>query len=236
MSYPVVVRWEPVTGNTAAISSLQDYPGAGNLILNSNVSNSSISYYGPYIYNKVIRTVSFTSVNNLSGVTITINGLGSAVDANGNPTQSLGTSITETLAGPNANTVNTVHIFKQIDSISINGAAAGLSAGFGPSGICEYILVDYNRVGWYASYQTAIYNRTTLTHTVYITLTKPEVPTYEGNLKPYPEVIPAFEIGTVDSTVNQLLNTAYPIVMCWATIKATSGETFYFTALEQGIR
>lgn len=237
MSQPTVIYWAPVTGNTAVISSLQNYSGAGNLTLNSNVPNSPISNNGPYVYDGVARTVSFTSANNLSARTITITGIGSAVDANGNPTQSLGTVITETLSGPNANTVNSAKIYKQIDSISINGAANALSVGFGASGIGTFTYTDYDRTGWYASCQTAVYNRTTLTHTVYLSLTKPETIDYKyGNLIAYPQAIPTFPLGAVDSAVSQLLAISIPVVLAWVNVKATAGDSMYFTVLQQGIR
>lgn len=235
MSQPVVKYWAPATTNTATISSLQDYAAAGNLILNPTSFNSQVSKNGPYVYDGVIRKVSFTSANNLSARTITISGIGSAIDAAGNPTAALA-SITENLSGPNANTIQSANIYSQIDSISINGAANGLSAGFGNAGITSYVFADYDRTAWYATYQAAIYARTTLTYTVYISATKPQTPTVDGRLTTYPEVIPSFALGTADATVDQMLTTAYPVVLAWATIKDAAAERFYFTVLQQGTR
>lgn len=237
MSLATNIVWSPSSSNTDVISSLQNYSGAGNMIINSNEFTSQVTKSGPYRFEHVLRTVSFTSANDLSSRNITINGIGSAVDANGNPTQPLNTPVSETISGPNANTVYTSTIYRQIDSISIDGAANGLSAGFGKSGITTYVFPDYDRTGWYASFQTAIYNHTTLTHTVYVSLTKPDVfsPT-TGKFIPYPYEIPAFPIGTVDSAVNQLISTQYPLAVCWANIKNNDDETLYFTVLQQGIR
>jgi len=237
MSQPRVIVWAPASSNTATISSLQNYTGAGNLILNSNQPNSPISTYGPYVYDGVARKISFTSANNLSGVNLTINGLGSAVDGNGNPTGSVSSPIVEIIAGPNANTIQSANIYTQINSIAISGAANGLSAGFGNAGITQYMMMDYDRTGWYTTYQTAVYNRTTLTHTVYVSATKPYVINYnQGNISPYALAIPAFSVGAVAATTNQLLTTAYPVAITWANIQANAGETLYFTVLEQGIR
>lgn len=233
MSQPVVRYWAPTNSNTATISSLQNYSGAGNLIINNNVPGS---YPGsPYVYDSIARSVSFTSANNLSGVTLTINGLGSAVDGSGNPTQPFNTSISENVVGPNANTVYSTNIFTQINSISISGAANGISAGFGNKGIMMYIGPDYDRSAWYATGQGAIYNRTTMTYTVYQSLTKPQTPV-DGRFENYPLVIPAFSLGTVGATVNQLINYPTPVALTWVTIAAATGETFYYTFLQQGIK
>lgn len=237
MSQPVVRYWASTTANIATISSLQNYSGAGNIIINSNLPNSPISTYGPYVFDSnVARSIAFTSVNNLSARNLTITGLGSAVDASGNPTQPLNTSITEVIAGPNANTVNTTHIWTQIDSITIDGSANALEVGFGSNGILRYIFPDYDVITWHATVQAAVYNRTNLTYTVYQTLTKPEMPTLAGNLKPYPLAIPAFSLGTVGGFANQLITIPSPNVMTWATIEAAEDEEVYFTFLQQGIR
>lgn len=238
MSRPQVFHWLPATGNTAAISLSQNYSGAGNLILNSNVSSSTIvsQNSGPYFYDRVARTVSFTSTNNLSARTITITGIGATIDGTtGNPNQAFSLT-TETLAGPNNNTVESAKIYTVINSIRIDGAANALSAGFGTKGITQYYLCDYDRVGWYASYQGVVYNHSTLTYTIYVSLTKPESPTAIGTVTPYPQVIPATSLGTADGFATQLLTTAYPVAITWATVKATAAEDFYFTFLQQGIR
>lgn len=235
MSQPQVIHWLPATTNTDTISSLHNYTGAGNLVLNSNQTSSTGTSNGPYVFNNVVRNVSFSSTNNLGGVNITVNGLGTSVDVSGNPTGMINQSITETIAGPNNNTVYTANIFSRIDSISIDAAANGLSAGLGNKGITAYIFPDYDRTSWYASVQAAVYNRTTLTYTMYDSLTKPENINYPfANLKPYPFEIPAFLIGTANATANQLLSIASPASIIWATIAANAGEDFYFTFLQQG--
>lgn len=237
MSQPVVRYWASATANLSTISSLQNYSGAGNVIINSNLPNSPISTYGPYVFDSnVARSIAFTSLLNLSARNLTVKGLGSAVDGSGNPTQPLNTSITEVIAGPNANTVNTTNIWTRIDSITIDGAANGLQVGFGNKGILGYIFPDYDVITWDATVQAAVYNRTTLTYTVYQTLTKPEMPNLAGNLTPYPKAIPAFSIGTVGGFANQLITFPSPVVMTWATIAAAASEEVYFTFLQQGIR
>jgi hypothetical protein len=237
MSQPVVRYWASANDNIATISPIRDYTGAGNVEINSNLPNSPISTYGPYVFDaNTARSLSFSSVNNLSARNLTITGLGSALDASSNPTQPLYTAITDVVAGPNANTIYTTKIWTQIDSITIDGAANGLLVGFGDKGITRFIFPDFDVITWDATVQAAVYNRTTLTYTIYQTLTKPEVPTLAGNLQPYPLTIPAFPIGAVDGFTNQLITYPSPVVMTWATIENAADEEMYFTFLQQGLR
>lgn len=237
MAQPIVVYWAPAVGNETAIASLQTLTGAGNLALNSNQRNSDVSTHGPYVYDKVIRTVSLTSANNLSARTFTISGLGSAVDGSGNPTGPF-SATTETRVGPNANTVYGAKIWKRIDSIAVDGAVTAVSAGFGSTGITEYIFMDYNKSSWYAACQMQLLNRATLTYTVYESLTRPETPNPAGYLDVWAAIIPGFAVaaGMTAATTNQIAELPFPVTIIWATILAntTAAEAAYFTILQQG--
>src|SRR5574338_706468 len=137
MSSPIVIPWLPTTGNSEVIASEQDTTAAGQaLVLNSNVPSLP---HGPYIYDRVIRKVRITRTNNPGVVNVTITGIGSPVDGNGNPTQVIG-NISETLATVNDGTADSVNIYSQITSITTSAAVTGISAGFGPSGISDYIF------------------------------------------------------------------------------------------------
>src|SRR6266850_3299330 len=113
MARPVVINW-PVTSNTS-VAALQTLGAAGNLVIN----------YGPngfFDFVNLTRKITFTSANNLAGVNFTITGTLN------------GTTISEVLAGPNANTVTSVNIYDTITSIAANAAAAAVSAGTGQTG------------------------------------------------------------------------------------------------------
>jgi hypothetical protein len=236
-----VRHWLPFSSNRRTISPLQDYAEAGNLILQSNQPNSLTSNAGPYVYDDVIRSVSFTSLNDLSDITITVKGIGSPVtpgniENSGNPI-GLIQSISEQLSGPDGGTVETAYIYKQIDSITIDDAANGLSVGFGTFGITDYVFHDNNVTSWDISYQGAINNQETLQYTIYNSLTNPQtINSQFGNLTNYPFQIPAFLLGDVNSADNQLLTRIHPVAMSWATVKATESEDFYFTVVQQGTR
>jgi hypothetical protein len=95
----------PVTANNALIASNQTLAGAGNLTLTSNQPD-------------IARAISLTSAGNLSTSNFTVTG-----------TDFYGFAQTQTLAGPNANTVNTTKAFKTVTQIAASAAVTGISAG-----------------------------------------------------------------------------------------------------------
>jgi len=123
MSIPISINW-PIP-NVAAICALQDTAGAANLLINgslaSGITNPTVTFNG------FSRKVSLTSANNLSGINFTING------------QLNGQAISETLVGPNANTVATTNNFDAIFSIHVNGAVTQVSVGTGTTGQIHWI-------------------------------------------------------------------------------------------------
>lgn len=252
MSLPYVIYWPPSNGNTGAIASTQALTEAGNLTLNTNIPNilsanpsTTVNTGGPYIFNGIARAVSITSTANLSGLTITIYGIGSPVDTDGNPTFPFEFS-EDTIIGPNNSTVQSDYIFTQVNSISIDGAASNISAGFGTSGITQYIFPDYNKTGWYASCSAQVISPVDLTYTGYMSLNKPNIPGTNGQELSYKELygenIPAFPISTdmTGANDNQIANFSnQPVSSIWLSIKdnnlANAGESLVFTVLQQGI-
>jgi hypothetical protein len=79
------------------------------------------------------RTVSLTSDQDLSGVDITCEGILN------------GLSVSETLKGPNTNTVETTQLFDRVRTIAVSGAVQNLSAGTGTKGRTGWVLFDYQR-------------------------------------------------------------------------------------------
>lgn len=112
----------PVTLGAALLAVLQTTGAAANLVLTAGAGVTTVVVNGQTrLVLDVARTVSLTSAGNISAVTFTVSGY-----------DIYGQAMTQTLAGPNANTVNTLKAFKQIVSIAA-GAAVGTntSAGFG---------------------------------------------------------------------------------------------------------
>jgi len=225
MSIPIVIPWLPVTGNTAAVAPVQTLAAAGPVALNANVPNLP---NGPYRFDRVARTVTITGAGNF-----TITGIGSPVDANGNPTQ-VYALISEVVAGG----ATSVNVYVEVSSIVAAAAGANYSAGFGATGVTDYVFLDYNRTMFQTTVQVQVLNYTAIVATVYQSLSKPQtVNTVFGNLDNF-QPIPAFAVTTTTpaGTHNQIGNTFSPVTMVWATMSATAGETLYFTVLQQGLR
>jgi hypothetical protein len=244
MSYPIVIPWLPSTTNKATIAPIQSLAAAGSLALSPN--NSALSNSN-YVYDRVIRSVSLTSTNNLSGVQFTIRGIGSPVDGvSGNPTQVLG-NYAVTINGPNNNTIATTAIFSQISSITTNGAAAAVSAGFGISGITDYVFLDYNRYMFQTSVQlhfNALPLATSLQATVYQSLSKPEYlnnPNVDMGQFTQTAPIPGFAVSAnlTNATTNQLGSLQAPVAITWANMSVTGApgtDSLIFTVEQQGIK
>lgn len=117
---PVVLTWIPAAVNSIAL--LQDLGAAGSLNLNgaNNVFTSNN------------RQITLTSANNLSAVNFVITG-----------TDTYGAVQSETLAGPNANTVTSVGYYSSVTSITTDGAAAAVSVGLGLAGTVGAYLYNH---------------------------------------------------------------------------------------------
>lgn len=153
---PSVYTWDAQSLN--AICALQNTTGAGNLILNGTgiVSNAD-NGFPTFTYASVSRTVSLTSANNLSASNFTITGT------------YRGSAQSETIAGPNANTVETTVYFDSVTQISVNGAVNGIRAGTGTTGFTRWFWRDNNRSISAISIQVEVINAT-VDYTFQITL------------------------------------------------------------------
>jgi hypothetical protein len=140
MAYPRVYVWPaPVT---TAITALGDYNT--NFPLNGTLStpNSSVIAFDNYS-----RTISITSVNNHAAVNFTINGIYN------------GANVTQTIAGPNNNTVFGTQLYDTITSITAPaGVRNGISFGTGQTGHTRWYLGDYNKKISCFSFQVVVAN------------------------------------------------------------------------------
>lgn len=129
MAKPRLYIW-PIPDQNA-ICSLQSIIGAGNLLINGTLTINT-KFPGEAVFPGITRTISLTSTNNLSGVNFTINGM-----LNGN-------QISETLAGPNNNTIETTSIFDSVNSVHVNGSVTNVSIGSGTTGRTHWDTYNYN--------------------------------------------------------------------------------------------
>lgn len=255
MSMVSVVNWESAFGNLGAIAKSQTLAAAGSLILNPN--------NGPYYtFQNVVRSVSLTSTSNLSGVNVTITGLGGLCDANGNPYLDTNIPISTTIAGPNNDTVDTVTnaianryvIFSSISSVSTSAAVAGLEVGLGSTGIAGYVFFDSDRSAWYASCSAQpVGTPTSMKYTFYGCLNKPSYQNNIGGIAPFiGNEMPSYTLADMDNFfttpigspmvgVDTLSISSIPIPLAtgWFNISDSSytgNDQFVFSILQQGIR
>jgi hypothetical protein len=132
-SYDIV----PVTLGTALLAALQTLAGAGNFVLaaGAGVTTRVVNGVTRFVLD-VPRSVTLTSAANMSAVTMTVNGF-----------DVYGQAMTQTIAGPNANTVSTLKAFKEIVSVAANGAVAStVSIGIGDVFGLPFRLLDINHI------------------------------------------------------------------------------------------
>lgn len=111
------------------VCALQDVAGGGSLVLNGTLANL-IRKDVSFIERGYCRTVSLTSVNDLSGQLFTVTG-----------TQN-GVFFQEDIAGPNANTVYGTVVFDVITDVSVDGGVFAVSVGGGFTGFYTLIGID----------------------------------------------------------------------------------------------
>jgi hypothetical protein len=145
----------PLTKQTANIAALQTTAGAGALVLTAGTGVTKVTRAdGTFVYQfDIPRAVSLTSAANISAVNFTVSGY----DVYGQP-------MTALLAGPNANTVNTLKAFFQVSSVTVS-AAVGTNTSVGsadifglPVAVLDGAYLD--KVGWTATAGTTFANDT----------------------------------------------------------------------------
>jgi hypothetical protein len=132
-SYDIV----PVTLGAALLAAAQQLAGAGNLVLTAGAGVTTEVVNGETrLVLDVPRSVSLTSAANFSATTFTIRGY-----------DVYGQAMTQTMAGPNANTVNSLKAFKKVVSIASSTAlGTNTSAGIGDVFGLPFRLLDINHV------------------------------------------------------------------------------------------
>jgi hypothetical protein len=116
---PVLDHGTIDAADTDAVATTQTIgSGGGDLTLDgAKVSGGTATFTSP-------RLVTITSTNDLSGVTVTVEG----TDKDGN-------SQSETLSGPNNTTVSTANYYLTVTRVAADAAASGISAGQGDASL-----------------------------------------------------------------------------------------------------
>ena len=247
MSQPQVYIWPASSQNLEAIAQTQDVTAGENLVLNNSIAAQGGSLFAQNntifntFNNPFVRNLSLSSGDDLSGSIITINGLGSPVGADFNPTQCPNTPISETITGPNVDVIFSENIYSSITSISVSKDVTNLAVGFGDYGITAFCFPDVDRKGWYASASVQVLTATgdaeDLEYTIYGTLNKFNTAAYQGNFIPFPVPIPSYALTTTETT-STIVQIPYPVTSVWMTVSnnvVTSDQTAIFTFLQQGV-
>jgi hypothetical protein len=110
---PLRLEFTPHAPDADGICAAQQTAGAADLVLDGvDVGSDGVARFAAADdYGNVGYQVGLASTGNLSGVSFTVVG----TDANGD-------ALSETLAGPNNNTVETAGYFKTVTSVSVDGA------------------------------------------------------------------------------------------------------------------
>ncbi len=209
MAQPSIFNW--IAADSAAIAQTQTLVGAGNLLLNGHlsVSNNPVVNLWP-----MLRKITLTSTNNLSGVNFVITGT------------DIGQILTETLAGPNNNTVTSVNTYDSIISITASGSAAAVSAGIGQTGSSVWLPADYNK--YVANYGIQISVTGVINYTFFVTLQK---------LNPLPTDLISPIVAMTNATTNQFAQLTLPISAYTIEINSsTGGATLAAAIIQQSIR
>ena len=117
-----------------AVSALQDVVAPGPVLLNGTLFDSTIPDQVSFIKNNMIRSVSLTSVNDLSLTNFIITGLQNSA------------YVSETVSGPNNNTIYSTKYYDIITSVVASTAVNGIQIGTGDAGFLPLIAVDVNAV------------------------------------------------------------------------------------------
>lgn len=260
MSAPQLFYWPNVKDNKAAIAPLQSVGDNMIMRLTSNLPNMPSTPGNTstiWQYNQIIRSVSFTSEDNLAGMEIIVTGLSAPVETDGQPSGPFEV-FSETIdAGPNADTVQTTRIYKRVDQIRTTAPTGinQLSAGYGSFGMFPYIFLNLNQSApqhWSFSTQSfGAIEDDPVTYDPFVSLNKPDIiNTQFGNLTPmrYPlSAFPLSEGGSVPATINFrysnldfFANTSFA-TMFWVLVEmgdtpVWDNETeLYLTFVQQGI-
>lgn len=133
MSKPVRIFWP--LADTAAVCALQTIGAAGAFSINGTLALPNENSVKTANFKNLERVVSITSTGNIAGVQFTITGVYRGVSG-----------VSQTIAGPNANTVYTTQRFTTVTSITTNGAVAtNTSVGTGLVGNTVWYETDYHK-------------------------------------------------------------------------------------------
>lgn len=220
MARQAVFTW--LAANTTGVTSLQTLAGAGNLTINGPLVPSTGT---AAVFQNVSRTVSLTSANNLSAVNVTITGIYG------------GYFKSETISGPNANTVYTTGLFDNVTSVRVDAAAAAISVGSGTTGQTHWFTHNYHATVIGCAIQVVVTG--TINYSFQTTLDDAQLvstvtPTVFGPIDGVAGS-PGYPADMVGATTNQLAFVNNVMRFSNIIINSATTGTLVATFLQQGI-
>lgn len=211
---PVVYNF--IATDASYVCASQTLAGAGALIINGTGRNPNKFAGEVIIPGGFERQVTLTSAGNLSAANITITGLSMRGDAQ-----------TETIAGPNANTVTTTAYWKEIYSVTSSGAlASAITLGIGSVGRSNPFLNDYYILGDTTSTQVVVTG--TINYSAQVTLDNPQT-----NASPTWFSHPT--AGLVAATTTQIGYMTTPAVAQRILVNSSSSGSLVATIMQQAL-
>lgn len=225
MGKVAVYTW--TASDAAAVAALQTTAGAGSLVLNGTLTRGNASR-GPIIvsFGTVSRTVSLTSTNNLSAINVTVTG------------KLMGNIVTQTIAGPNNNTVSTTQFFDTVTSVTVSGIVTAMSVGSGTTGQTQWFPYDIFATHPSLTAQADVTG--TVAYSFAATLddvvTNANPTVFDGIVMPKPAGVATGDYETVmnGATTSQMASISYPIRYCCFIVAATG--SIVFSLLQAGIK
>lgn len=123
-----ILNYKWLVNDPAAVCAVQDVAAIGNLVLNGTYYDTATNTVD-FVDNGFVRNVTITSVNDLSSASFIVNGVQN------------GLSISETIVGPNNDTVSGVNIYDYILSVTVTAPVMGVSVGMGSIGTFPLIVL-----------------------------------------------------------------------------------------------
>ena len=208
--------------STTAIGALQA-PVADTALA---IKNSTPLGTPSYVIPNFARLVTLTSAANLSAIDFVISGL----DINMNP-------ITETLTGPNANTVSSTLNYHVILSIIPDTTSAStVSVGTGATGFSQWVTLDVNRTNSTVPMASVVVTGT-IKYSINGTINRIQYPVNNGVTSGIvtPTLAATLDASFTGETTSIIGQFEFPYSGVQLLIESSTGGSAAMTVLQQGL-
>lgn len=202
-------------------------PTAFKVLLNGTLFDPNIPDQVSFAKKNIIRSISLTSVNNLSTTNFIIQGFQN------------GAFVTETLAGPNGPVTNTVYgtkIYDIIISVTASTAVTGIQVGTGNKGFLPLLVVNPNAgfINYSMEVNIPSSPASGINYSVLKTLSQvsQNFITFSDQLTNFFPVDPALTSQTTSQTVNSIVITNFILLKINSSATPIT-DTFDFIFLQE---